>query len=310
MSDEASPTRPCDRRAAWRAAAGAARARVDAGQCCTRVPPVARASGGALVALWGSDERDRDRGFALRVALRDGDGLVCSSTRCRRADARYPDLSPIFPGGQPHAARRVRPARRRAPTATTSARGCGTARWPIDHFPLRRDFDARRNGSRGQEDYPFVRVEGDGVHEIAGRARCTPASSSPGTSASRSSARRCCGSRSASATSHKGIEKRFEAHGAARRRIGSPAASRGDSHRRLCLGVRAGARSRSPALRRAAARRVAARAVLERERIANHLGDLGCARQRRRLRVRARAVLAAARRRAAAESQRRSAIGC
>ena len=40
------------------------------------------------------------------------------------------------------------------------------ASWPIDRFPLRRDFEASPKWEPGQEDYPFVRVAGDGVHEI------------------------------------------------------------------------------------------------------------------------------------------------
>ena len=51
-------------------------------------------------------------------------------------------------------------------SATTSGRGCGMAAWPIDRFPLRRDFAASPTAEPGQEDYAFVKVEGDGVHEI------------------------------------------------------------------------------------------------------------------------------------------------
>ena len=40
------------------------------------------------------------------------------------------------------------------------------ASWPIDRFPLRRDFEASPKWEPGQEEYPFVRVAGDGVHEI------------------------------------------------------------------------------------------------------------------------------------------------
>src|SRR4029434_5878807 len=38
--------------------------------------------------------------------------------------------------------------------------------WPIDQYPLRRDFEALPKWEPGQEEYAFVRVEGDGVHEI------------------------------------------------------------------------------------------------------------------------------------------------
>ena len=73
-----------------------------------------------------------------------------------------------------------------------------------------------------------MHVAGDGVHEIARRARCTPGSSSPGISASRSSAKKCCAWRSGSAT------RTRASRSASRRcrsptRTASPAASRGDS---------------------------------------------------------------------------------
>ena len=38
--------------------------------------------------------------------------------------------------------------------------------WPADQFPLRKDFDARAKHANMPDVYPFVRVEGDGVHEI------------------------------------------------------------------------------------------------------------------------------------------------
>src|SRR5215831_20885269 len=53
--------------------------------------------GGQLVALWASDERDRERGFSLRVLLRDTDGLTLLEHTLPDEAARYPDLSTIFP---------------------------------------------------------------------------------------------------------------------------------------------------------------------------------------------------------------------
>src|SRR5512139_2232577 len=53
--------------------------------------------GGQLVALWASDDRDRSRGFCVRVALHDGDGLTLLEHTLPDGDAHYPDLAPIFP---------------------------------------------------------------------------------------------------------------------------------------------------------------------------------------------------------------------
>src|SRR5215831_1490768 len=53
--------------------------------------------GAQLVALWGSDERDRSRGFLLRALLENGDGFTLLEHTLPDGDARYPDLSSIFP---------------------------------------------------------------------------------------------------------------------------------------------------------------------------------------------------------------------
>src|ERR1041385_6581474 len=56
-----------------------------------------RSAGGALVALWGSDQRARGAGFAVQVALQDEDGLVVLTTALDAAEPEYPDLSQVFP---------------------------------------------------------------------------------------------------------------------------------------------------------------------------------------------------------------------
>src|SRR5690348_17726561 len=94
---------------------------------------------GRLVALWGSDERDRSRGFLLRVALEDRDGLTVLEHTLPDADARYPDLTPIF-----------LPANRMQRTAydllgiaaqsDDQRPWLWMASWPIDQFPLRHEF--------------------------------------------------------------------------------------------------------------------------------------------------------------------------
>ena len=130
--------------------------------------------------------------------LQDGDGLTLLEHTLPDADVHYPDLAPIFP-----AANRMQRAAFDLvgiPSDADDQRPwLWLASWPIDQFPLRRDFEASPKWEPGQEDYAFVQVAGDGVHEIP-VGPCTRASSSPAISASRSSARRCCAWRSASAT--------------------------------------------------------------------------------------------------------------
>src|SRR3954468_1564056 len=58
---------------------------------------IAWEQGGSLVALWASDDRDRERGITLRVLLRTAEGLALLEHAMQSADAQYPDLSAIFP---------------------------------------------------------------------------------------------------------------------------------------------------------------------------------------------------------------------
>ena len=56
-------------------------------------------AGRRLVALWGSDERDRDAhgGFALHVALDLAEGLACLTLPLASANPVFPDLASFFP---------------------------------------------------------------------------------------------------------------------------------------------------------------------------------------------------------------------
>ena len=127
----------------------------------------ARTAGRRLVSLWGSDERDRDKlhGFALHVAFDLAEGLVCLSLPLDTTSPVFPDLASIFPGAN------------RLQRAACDLLGLIVkdgddrpwlrhANWPADFFPLRRDTPDTRFETDNEE-YAFVRVEGDGVHEVA-----------------------------------------------------------------------------------------------------------------------------------------------
>src|SRR6185295_920112 len=53
--------------------------------------------GGRLVALWLTDDRDRRRGYCLRVAIDDADGLTVLEYTLPDESATFPDLATIFP---------------------------------------------------------------------------------------------------------------------------------------------------------------------------------------------------------------------
>jgi Ni,Fe-hydrogenase III component G len=150
--------------AALPAGVPAQRAQVSSGQLLTACR-LAWEQDARLIALWASDERDRRRGFCIRVAVEDVEGLTVLEHTLPDADARYPDLTPIFP-----AANRMQRATYDlvgvAAEADDQRPWLWLASWPIDQFPLQRDFVASEKWQAGQEEYDFVRVEGDGVHEI------------------------------------------------------------------------------------------------------------------------------------------------
>jgi Ni,Fe-hydrogenase III large subunit/Ni,Fe-hydrogenase III component G len=123
------------------------------------------AKAGRLVALWGADERAREGGFALHVVLAvDGASLWLTVALPREAP-EYPDLSDIF-----LAANRMQRAARDLigvrSTASDQRPWLRHAAWPADAFPLRGDVPLDAPYGKDLDQYPFVQVAGDGVHEI------------------------------------------------------------------------------------------------------------------------------------------------
>jgi Ni,Fe-hydrogenase III large subunit len=146
------------------------------------------------------------------------------------------------------------------------------ASWPIDQFPLRRDFVAQDKWQPGEEKYPFVTVEGDGVHEIpVGPVHA--GTIEPGHFRFQVVGEKVLRLEERLGWAHKGIEKRFEALSL---NDGARLAGRvsGDSTVAYAWAYAqaAEALAETSVPPRAAWLRAL---LLERERIANHLGDLG-----------------------------------
>jgi Ni,Fe-hydrogenase III large subunit/Ni,Fe-hydrogenase III component G len=247
---------------------------VDAAQwseVCRRVAE----RGGRLVALWGSDGSSEGGGFAVYAALVVREGLLVLAHPV--VGTSYPDIAAIFPAAD-------RMQRAAFDLLGISAAGARDRRkwlrhaaWRADEFPLRKDF-ASDHGSRitdhasPADAYPFVRVEGEGVHEIpVGPVHA-------GTIESGHFRFSIIGERvlrleERLGYKHKGIEKRFEGMTPEE---GARLVSRvsGDS-------TVAFAWAYAMAVESAAAMTPPPRALwlrvllLERERVANHLGDLG-----------------------------------
>jgi Ni,Fe-hydrogenase III large subunit/Ni,Fe-hydrogenase III component G len=248
----------------------AQRCPVSSGQLLTACR-LAWEQGGQLVALWASDQRDRERGFCLRALLADSDGLTLLEHTLPDGDARYPDLASIFPA----ASRMQRAAFDLVGLqcdADDERPWLWQAAWPIDVFPLRRDFQASPKWQPGEEDYPFVRVTGDGVHEIpVGPVHAGIIE--PGHFRFQVVGEKVLRLEERLGYVHKGIEKRFEqlaiwdAYRLAGRVSGDSTVAYAWAYAQAAEAI---AELAVPP------RAVVLRALcLERERIANHLGDLG-----------------------------------
>ena len=305
------PPRPCRRRAA-RVRSRRSACPVELRAAAWRPAALAWERGGRLVALWASDERDRGARVS-RCASRcvDADGLTRARTaRCRTPTRAIPDLAADL-------------SRRRtacsAPPSTWSASRprrddqrpwLRHGDWPIDRFPLRRDFEALAEvASPGRRTTPFVRVDGDGVHEIPvgpGARRHHRARALPLLSRRREGA----APRGAPGLRAQGHREALRGAGARRRRTASRAASRGDTTVAYAWAYAHG-RWRRVGGTTPPPRALWLRALLlERERVANHLGDLGYLGNDGGVRLRPGAVLAAQGGLAARRSARRSATGC
>jgi Ni,Fe-hydrogenase III large subunit/Ni,Fe-hydrogenase III component G len=262
-------------------ALGLAAAAIPSGLPAVRVPVgsgqlvvacrLAWEQGAHLVALWISDERDRDRGFRLRVALQDAAGLAVLEHTLPDASMQYPDLAAIFP-----AANRMQ---RAAFDLTGIASEADDQRpwlrmtaWPVDRFPLRRDFEAPSEREAPEENYPFVRVEGDGVHEIpVGPVHAGIIE--PGHFRFQVVGEKVLRLEERLGYVHKGIEKRFETLSLAE---GHRLAGRVSGDSTVAYAWAYAQAAEAIAEVALPPRAVWLRALaLERERIANHLGDLG-----------------------------------
>jgi Ni,Fe-hydrogenase III large subunit/Ni,Fe-hydrogenase III component G len=231
----------------------------------------AREENGRLVALWGSDETTRAGGYALHLALALPRRLLWLTVPLPAARPEVPDISDIYPQAD---------RMQRAAYDLLGIRAAGgDARkwlrhgaWPADVHPLRKDFDAARRFPGEADRYPFVRVEGEGVHEIpVGPVHA--GTIEPGHFRFSIVGEKVLRLEERLGYVHKGIEKRFEAMTLEQ---GAKLAGRvsGDSTVAYAwayaMAAEAATGSEPPA------RALVLRAVLlELERIANHLGDLG-----------------------------------
>jgi Ni,Fe-hydrogenase III large subunit/Ni,Fe-hydrogenase III component G len=230
--------------------------------------------GAIFLTLWGTDDCDRDSGFSIHAAFLTSEGAVVlthpipSITR-----PAYPSLANAFP-----AAARLERATRDllgiAGTALDQRPWLRHDAWPATTFPLRHDANLEPptwNLEPGTP-YPFVQVEGSGVHEIA-VGPVHAGTIEPGHFRFSVVGEKVIRLEAHLGYTHRGIAAQFES---ATQSTGHRIAARvsGDTTVAFSWAYCAALESitQTPAPARATHLRALA---LEHERLANHLGDLG-----------------------------------
>jgi Ni,Fe-hydrogenase III large subunit/Ni,Fe-hydrogenase III component G len=233
---------------------------------------LARSLGGRLVSLWASDRRPIDGQIAVHAAYATGTGLAWVTLPLTDMLRVYPGIDDVF-------AEAVRMQRTVADLLGLVPEEHHDARpwlrhdaWPAQYHPLLCENSGRETFDLAPEAYAFVPVEGDGVHEIA----VGPVHAGiiePGHFRFSVVGEKVLRLEQHLGYTHKGIEKRFEgqeplqAATLAARVSGDSTVAYGWAY---AMAVESACRVTVP--ERAQWLRALA---LERERVANHLGDLG-----------------------------------
>jgi len=236
-----------------------------------------RTTGATFLTLWGADDCDQNGCFSIHAAFLTPAGVEVFSHDIENVtNPTYPSIAHLFPA----AARMERATRdllgivSTAPEQQPDQRGwLRHNAWPANVYPLRRDTpEPRTQNLEPSTPYPFVQVEGDGVHEIA----VGPVHAGiiePGHFRFSVVGEKVLRLEERLGYTHKGVAKLFETlpqkegHRLAARVSGDSAVAFSWAY---CAALEAITATAVPG--RAANLRALA---LEHERLANHLGDLG-----------------------------------
>lgn len=227
---------------------------------------------GRLVTLWAS-EKQKGRFVVSVVYDIDNGKLLWLDLPLPKGVGRYPDISTLFP-----AATRMQRAIKDllgldADGASDNRPWLSHGAWPKDYFPLRKENTGKETTWHDQvDDYQFVSVAGEGVHEIA----VGPVHAGiiePGHFRFSVVGEKTLRLEERLGYTHKGVDKAFESFSAvegyrlAGRMSGDSTVAYSWSY---CMSLENIWKWEIP--KRALWLRAIA---LERERVANHLGDLG-----------------------------------
>ncbi|MFQ5480889.1 MAG: NADH-quinone oxidoreductase subunit C [Thermodesulfobacteriota bacterium] len=225
-----------------------------------------------LVAEWASDDTAFERGFAVHASYAKKKEYVILTSYLKAGTFTFPSLSKHFVAAS-RFERTIHSLMGLTPGGLSDKRPwIKHEDWPEDAFPLRKTFDAAQKMPRIDGDYAWVRAEGDGVYEIpVGPVHAGIIE--PGHFRFQALGEDILNLEERLGYVHKGIEKRFESlswyEGArlAARVSGDTTVAHSTAY---CRALEALCGCEPPA------RANWLRAImLERERIANHLGDIG-----------------------------------
>jgi Ni,Fe-hydrogenase III large subunit/Ni,Fe-hydrogenase III component G len=231
-----------------------------------------RSLGGRLVSLWATDRRPIDGHMVVHAAYATAPGLAWLTLELNDSLRVYPGVDDVF-------AEAVRMQRAVADLVGLVPEEHPDARpwlrhdaWPAAYHPLLSEADGGETFATSPQPYDFVQVEGDGVHEIA----VGPVHAGiiePGHFRFSVVGEKVLRLEERLGYTHKGIEKRFEGQDPLQ---GGRLAARVSGDSTVAYGW-----AYAMAVESACGCQVPARAqwlralALERERVANHLGDLG-----------------------------------
>ncbi|HBG46536.1 MAG TPA: hydrogenase subunit [Deltaproteobacteria bacterium] len=233
---------------------------------------VLKEAGVRLVAEWASDESFFDRGFALYAAYSAGEEYLLIKTELANDSPYFPSLTKYFPAAH-RFERQIHSLMGLIPFDHPDLRPwIKHEHWPEDAYPLRKSFDGKKPMAKAQGEYRWVTAEGEGVFEIpVGPVHAGIIE--PGHFRFQAVGEGIINLETRLGYAHKGIEKRFESlpwHEAVR------LAGRvsGDSTVAHAVAFCMAAEEASGCVLPAKARYIRA-IMMERERVANHLGDIG-----------------------------------
>lgn len=130
------------------------------------IAQMVKAEGGRFISIWGSDRRSLSDHFYVSAAYCAAEGLLWLRLALNETDG-YPDLAGVFPAAVRMQRSLFELLGLRANGAQDNRPWLNHGQWPQDYFPLRQEYSGTEQFAPVSAEYPFVTVAGEGVHEIA-----------------------------------------------------------------------------------------------------------------------------------------------